>query len=193
MAGFLIVGIGNPGQQYANTRHNLGFMVLDELASQEAISFEKESGLESYLGRAQMAGGKLFLLKPQTFVNNSGLAVAKFLKHHVLDLSQILVVFDDVSLPFGHLRVKAEGGSGGHNGMKSLIQALGSQEFPRLRMGIGSPARPEQMVDYVLGEFDASQKKDLALFVQEGAECCRRWVQDGIKTVMDQFNQRKKA
>ena len=137
---FLIVGLGNPGTKYDNTHHNIGFEVIDCLAQRWGVSFlEKHKGL---LGSSDRAQGRVFLLKPQTFMNLSGESVVPVAQFYKIPLDHTLVLYDDLDLPAGTIRIRKTGGSGGHNGMKSLIQLLGSEDFPRVRIGIGRPADP---------------------------------------------------
>ncbi|RUQ33701.1 MAG: aminoacyl-tRNA hydrolase [Candidatus Competibacteraceae bacterium] len=146
----LVVGLGNPGSDYAQTRHNAGFWLVDELARQHGGSFRPESRFHGETGRITLNGQELWLLKPMTFMNRSGQAVAALARFHKMTLPEILVVHDDLDLPPGVVRVKRSGGHGGHNGLRDLIAHLGGNDFPRLRLGIGHPGQSREVLDHVL-------------------------------------------
>ncbi len=150
----LIVGLGNPGKQYEDTRHNVGFMVLDQLARAEGVEFQSVPKWQSHL--AKLPGGTI-LLKPQTFMNLSGRAIQQILSFHKWPPAEMLVIYDDVALPLGSLRFREKGSAGGHNGMKSILQHLGSEEFARLKLGIGG-SQPGEMVGHVLGKFSPDER-----------------------------------
>ena len=185
----VIVGIGNPGPEYAFTRHNIGFWVVDELAKRFKLKFARSSRLRGLVARAMSPSPAFVLLKPATFVNLSGEAVAASVEEKGLSSKDVLVVCDDLNLPFGQLRLRPQGSAGGHNGLKSVIEHLKTDEFARLRCGIGSPADKKGR-DYVLAEFNASEKKQLGNFVSYAADCCEAWLSGGTKNAMDQFNKR---
>ena len=185
----VIVGIGNPDPEYETTRHNAGFMVVDELAKRYKLKFARSSSLRGWAARATSATPAFILLKPATYVNNSGESVAAGLAEKVLLPQDVLVVCDDLNLPFGQLRLRSRGSSGGHNGLKSIIEHLKSEEFARLRFGISSPADKNGR-DYVLAEFNSRELKELKNLVGLAADCCEMWLTDGIKKAMDQFNKR---
>ncbi|QEY32266.1 aminoacyl-tRNA hydrolase [Synechococcus sp. RSCCF101] len=158
----LVVGLGNPGERYRATRHNIGFMVLDRLAEAGGATFRSQSRLHGLLADCGTGSSRLRLLKPETFMNNSGQSVRATLDWFALPIGTLLVVVDDMDLPLGRLRLRREGGAGGHNGLRSLIQHLGSQSFLRLRIGIGAPGacpeeRRQRTVGHVLGRFAASE------------------------------------
>jgi len=146
----LVVGLGNPGPDYAQTRHNAGFRLVDELARQHGGGFRPESRLHGEICRIALNGQELWLLKPMTFMNRSGQAVAALARFHKMTLPEILVVHDDLDLPPGVVRVKRSGGHGGHNGLRDLIAHLGGNDFPRLRLGIGHPGQSREVLDHVL-------------------------------------------
>lgn len=154
----LVIGLGNPGRQYENTRHNIGFMVLDRLAAATGAAFESAPRWQSQIAR--IPGESTLLLKPQTFMNLSGRAIRQILDFHKWPFSSILVIYDDAALPFGSLRFREKGSAGGHNGIKSIIQHLGTDVFPRLKIGIGS-SQPGNMTGHVLGKFSPEEQAHL--------------------------------
>ena len=156
---WLIVGLGNPGPRFAGTRHNAGFLVLDRLASQLGVKIDR-ARFSGYTARAQLAGQPVLLLKPTTMMNLSGQSVRQAARYYGIAPEHIVVVFDDISLAPGRLRVRAAGSAGGHNGIKSIIAELGSQDFPRVKLGVGDRPRPDyDLADWVLGRFTDSERK----------------------------------
>ena len=168
----LLVGLGNPGARYEQTRHNVGFMVLDRLAEAHAVPFRNQSRLHGLLAEVGTGADRLRLRKPQTFMHDSGRSIRAALDWFQFDTAQLLVMVDDMDLPLGRLRLRASGGAGGHNGLRSAIQHLGGQEFARLRIGIGAPpGEPEERrsrgVSHVLGRFSAAETAVLEEVLQE--------------------------
>ncbi len=183
----LIVGLGNPGKDYDGTRHNIGFAVVDAFAKQHGISVAKRD-FQALNGGGQVGETRVFLLKPQTFMNLSGQSVAAFLKMKPLELADILVVTDDISLPLGKLRLRADGSAGGHNGLKSLIAHLHGQSFPRLRFGVGAPRDPAVQIDFVLGRFGRGEMADVDDGIARSVAALETWLADGIQPAMNTFN-----
>ena len=183
----LIVGLGNPGRQYRNTRHNAGFTVLDELARRLNVAFDR-SKFESEIAQAQLGAHRLLLMKPQTFMNLSGVAVAKAARNKIDELSDLLVVVDDVNLPLGRIRFRPGGSAGGHNGIKSVIEHVGSDQFPRLRMGVGRSGPPEQLRDHVLTSFAPDERPEFDRMVERSVDGVETYVEFGIERAMDRFN-----
>lgn len=191
----IILGLGNPGAQYERTRHNVGWAVLDELARRHSIAISKRM-CEARVGDGILLRGeaseKLLLAKPQTFMNLSGRAAQALLKYYSLDKSDLLVVGDDLNLPLGKLRLRAGGSDGGHNGLKSISQSLGSKEWARLRFGVGAPDARERSergtADYVLRPFEKGEADEVALSVQRTADCVEAWALDAIESAMNRFN-----
>jgi len=168
----LLVGLGNPGDQYADTRHNVGFMALEALAERERVVFRQQRKLQGLLAEVGQADQRLRLLMPQTFMNDSGRSIRAALDWFGLEPGQMLVLVDDMDLPLGRLRLRLAGGAGGHNGLRSAIAHLGGQDFPRLRIGIGAPARNpverrQRTVGHVLGRFAAAEQPVLAEVLAE--------------------------
>jgi peptidyl-tRNA hydrolase, PTH1 family len=181
----LIVGLGNPGSGYADTRHNVGFWVADELAERYRVRFRKSSAW-----RAQTAkiSGELdvVLAEPLTFMNASGWAVRDIAEFYKVPIPDILVLVDDADLPLGKLRMRERGSAGGHNGLKSVIQELGSDEFPRLRIGVGRQAG--ELKNHVLGRFDEHERESIDLAVKRAADAAEMFVKEGIIKAMNRFN-----
>jgi peptidyl-tRNA hydrolase, PTH1 family len=181
----IVVGLGNPGRDYAATRHNLGFMVVDELARRHAAG-ERRNRFRADLVEVFDGGEKVVLLKPQTYMNLSGSAVREAVNWYKTPLSDVLVVVDDIDLPFGSLRLRARGGSGGHNGLKSIIAELGVDEFPRMRIGIGRG--PGHATRQVLSRFTSEEERVLPSVVEAAADCVLEWERQGIIAAMNRCN-----
>ena len=187
----LIVGLGNPGAQYTWTRHNAGFLAVDSLCKRHQGTWHRSETSRAMVSKIRINETDCSLLLPQTFMNNSGLSVKKLVDRQGLALEDILVICDDLSLPFGKLRVRASGSAGGHNGLKSMIQELGSNGFARLRMGIDA-APAAEMVDYVLSKFTPAEQKAMPDFINHALDCVTCWVTEGAETAMNRFNQTSK-
>ncbi len=189
MATKLIVGLGNPGPKYTWTRHNAGFMVLDRLAQLAGISVTKKNFSGLY-GEGSWLGERLLLLKPQTFMNLSGRAVAEALRFHKLTLADLVVIHDDLDIPFGSLKLKEGGGHGGHNGLRSLVQELGGNGYLRLRVGIGRPAHGD-VTGYVLQNFSSPEMQGLPHVVEGAVEALEMLLDEGIGKAMSLFNNKE--
>ncbi|MBF0479478.1 MAG: aminoacyl-tRNA hydrolase [Candidatus Omnitrophica bacterium] len=187
---YLIVGLGNPGSQYEYTRHNMGCLVLEYFAERLKLKFQASSFTKAVTALGQWEGKQVCLVFPTTFMNNSGTAVRRMTEKYAPPLEHILVICDDFNLPFGQLRLRSKGSGGGHNGLESVIEHLGSQDFPRLRMGIGEP-KGTDVADYVLEEFNSSEKKGLKEFITEAGDCLEMWIKEGISKTMETHNRRK--
>lgn len=186
----LVVGLGNPGPEYRETRHNIGFLVLDRLAEQLGVGFTKEKW-RSLTAQLQVGGERVLLMKPLTYMNRSGEAVGEAVRFFHLAPEQVLAVYDDLDLPFGTLRLRPKGGHGGHNGVRSIISILNSDHFKRIRLGIGRPVGDEA-ADHVLSPFTAEEKAQLAPFISRGAEAVKDYLETGdFFLVMNRYNQRQ--
>jgi PTH1 family peptidyl-tRNA hydrolase len=182
----LIVGLGNPGRKYAHNRHNVGFQCLDRLAQAHGLSFARRRAKASLvLGKIADVG--VVLAKPLTFMNLSGQAVRPLVSFYKLSLEDILVIYDDLDLPLGTIRLRPEGGSGGHKGMRSIIEALGSQAFPRLRVGIGRPPGNDA-VSYVLSDFTADEQITLESVSEKVVAAVELFLREGIEAAMNAYN-----
>ncbi|MFV8829732.1 aminoacyl-tRNA hydrolase [Alkalihalobacterium sp. APHAB7] len=183
----LIVGLGNPGAKYENTRHNAGFMVIDECADAMGIELN-ETKFKGVYGSAVIDGEKVFLLKPLTYMNLSGESVRPFMDYFKIDLEDVLIIFDDMDLPVGQIRLRQKGGHGGHNGIKSLNAHLGTSEFKRIRMGVERPEPGVSVVNHVLGTFRAEEQDALNQAIKKATEACRYWLKNEFPNVMNQYN-----
>lgn len=183
----LVVGLGNPGPEYRGTRHNVGFLVVDELARRAgADTWREQHG--ALVARARAAGDGVTLVKPLTFMNLSGQAVGAVAGYYKVEPADVLVVADDVALPLGRLRLRRAGGAGGHNGLKSLIEHLGTQAFPRLRVGVGRGDERRDLADHVLGRFEAGEREVVTAAVLRAADAVDAVLSDGIERAMSAFN-----
>ena len=184
----LVVGLGNPGRAYRWTRHNMGFWLIEQLAEQEKIEFSRR-GLNSIYGRGRVGREEVILAKPQTFMNRSGEAVSQLLRFFKIPLQEVIVLQDDLDLPPGKIRIRLSGGPGGHNGIKSIIDALGHNRFLRVKVGIGRPIRENQdPADYVLQPLTAVEKRDFKEAAERGAEAVIVLLRDGPEKAMDLFH-----
>lgn len=185
---WLIVGLGNPGKQYANTRHNCGFRALDLLAEKLNCKIDK-SKFQGLYGQATFDGKKLFLLKPQTYMNLSGRSVLQLSAYYNIPPQRIIVLFDDISLEPGRLRIRADGSAGGHNGIKSIIGELGSQAFPRVKIGVGAKPHAEQdLADWVLSSFSSSEEKALHSALEQAADAALCIINHGVPEAANRHN-----
>lgn len=185
---WLIVGLGNPGSEYARSRHNTGFRCLDLLAETLGCKVEKLK-FQGLYTVVSWKGKKLFLLKPQTYMNLSGRSVLQLSAYFHIPPQRIIVLFDDISLPVGRLRVRGEGSAGGHNGIKSIIAELGSQDFPRVKIGVGAKPTPDyDLADWVLSTFSANEEKALAVSLKNGAEAALAIIEDGVPEAANRYN-----
>jgi PTH1 family peptidyl-tRNA hydrolase len=184
----LIVGLGNPGAEYAKTRHNAGFILVERLAEQWKSGWANERKFAARVAKAERHGKKVLLAEPQTFMNLSGEAVGALVQYYQLPLAKILVAVDDADLPFGEIRLRPGGGTGGHHGLESVTQHLGSKEFARLRIGIGRKNEVRQITGHVLGKFSADEIALLEKVLERAAGQLECWLGAGLQKAMNQFN-----
>ena len=182
----LIVGLGNPGKEYADTRHNIGFRCVDELARRHGLKWDKPR-LRAEQAKGRIAGRDVVLAKPQTYMNDSGVSVVQLVKWYKVALPDLLIVSDDLDLPFGQLRLRGEGSAGGQGGLKSIIQQLRSDAFPRLRVGIDRPRWGEAR-DYVLTRFSKDQERELPTIIGRAADAAELWLAEGVIAAMNRYN-----
>ena len=186
MKKFLIIGLGNIGAEYANTRHNVGFKILDALASASNISFEPNRYADT--AKLKIKGRPVTLVKPTTYMNLSGKAVNYYLQAEKIDPENILIVTDDLALPFGTLRMRTKGSDGGHNGLKHIIQTLSSSQFTRIRFGVGNEFSKGNQVDYVLGKWSSEEEEQLKERIETSIEMVKSFVAIGASQTMTQYN-----
>ena len=185
---WLIVGLGNPGREYEKTRHNAGFRCIDRIAEELSVKIDKLKYQGLYC-QTNYNGGKLFLLKPQTYMNLSGRSVLQLSAYFNIPPQRIIVLFDDISLEPGRLRIRANGSAGGHNGIKSIIQEVGSQEFPRVKIGVGAKPNPNfDLADWVLSTFSANEEKALSVALDNGAKAALAIIDHGVPEAANRFN-----
>lgn len=188
----LVVGLGNPGSEYRDTRHNVGFLVVDEMARRWRLSDAWREKFEALHVKTAVGDEAVIAAKPLTFMNLSGQAVAGLAAFYKIDPADVLVVTDDVALPVGRLRARPEGGAGGHNGLKSIIQHLGTPAFPRIRVGVGRGDDRRDLVDHVLGRFEAGERDTVSAAVLRAADAAEMFISEGIERVMNVFNAAEK-
>jgi peptidyl-tRNA hydrolase, PTH1 family len=185
---YLIVGLGNPGAEYAKTRHNAGFLLVEKLAVRWKTDWTNERKFDARIARAEQNQKRAWLCQPQTFMNLSGDTVGALKNFYQLPLKQLMVVVDDADLPFGEIRLRAGGSSGGHHGLESIEQHLASREFARLRIGIGRQDSGREITSYVLGKFDSTENELLEKVLDRASNQVETWLEAGIEKAMNQFN-----
>ncbi len=187
----LIVGLGNPGRSYARNRHNIGFICLNHFARTQGIKFDKKKGL-ARIGTGKAAGNEVVLARPQTFMNDSGRSVSRLVKKFDTDFNDLIVIHDDLDLPLAKIRISHGSSSGGHKGINSIIQELGSQDFIRIRVGIGRPGKPEisedDIIAYVLSDFTPTEKRAINKIIPKSSEAILYLLTDGLTPAMNRFN-----
>ncbi|WP_307414105.1 aminoacyl-tRNA hydrolase [Neobacillus ginsengisoli] len=184
----LIVGLGNPGKQYEHTRHNIGFEVIDELSREFSIPLD-QSKFKGLYGIGFYKGEKILLLKPLTYMNLSGESIRAAVDYYQIDLEDLVVIYDDLDLPVGKIRLRQKGSPGGHNGIKSTVAHLGTQQFNRIRIGIDRPEKGMSVPDYVLGRFRQDELMTQAEAVKKSAGACEAWLEKPFLEVMNEYNQ----
>ena len=184
----LLVGLGNPGREYRLNRHNVGFMLLDTLvAKHKLMGFTMRQG-KALITTGNINGVPVVLAKPQTFMNLSGEAVSALVRFYQVPLERVLISFDEIDLPLGTIRMRAEGGSAGHNGMKSIIEQLGTEKFPRLRLGVGRPSGTKAAAGYVLKDFRGDDLEVITVTLDRAAEAAECFLKEGLVTAMNRYN-----
>lgn len=185
---YIIAGLGNPGRKYVNSRHNVGFDALDAVAAKYDIAVKKLK-FNGLYGEGTIEGEKVVLVKPQTFMNLSGECIREFKNWYKVENSQIIIIYDDISLPFGKLRIRPKGSAGGHNGVKSIIYQTASEEFPRIKIGVGQPPNPDyDLADYVLGKFSRQEIKELVHVTVKAAEAVGEIIKNDVQSAMAKYN-----
>ena len=186
---YVIIGLGNPGKEYENTRHNMGFRAIDVLSSDENIEISRNK-FHALIGRGRIAGKKVILVKPQTYMNRSGQAAREAAMYFDVPSRNLIVIYDDIDLPAGSIRIRKSGGAGTHNGMKSVVEQLGTKDFVRIRIGVGSAEDGEDLVDRVIGKVPKAEQELLDEAASEAAEAARDIITDGVDNAMNRHNHR---
>lgn len=190
---YLIVGLGNPGQQYAHTRHNVGFDVMDAIADKYNISISEKKHKALY-GKGVIEGSRVVLAKPQTFMNLSGESVAELLNYYKLDPeTELIVIFDDISLDPGNIRIRKKGSAGGHNGIKNIIAMTGTQNFLRIKVGVGEKPKGWDLADYVLGHFEKEDREKVEMAIGHAVSALGPMLQGDVDRAMNEFNSKKES
>lgn len=184
---FVIVGLGNPGDEYAKTRHNMGYRAIDVLASANSIEIRK-SKFHSVIGQGRIGGRKVILVKPETYMNKSGIAAREAAMYFDVPSENLIIIYDDVDLPTGSIRIRKSGGAGTHNGMKSVVSELGTKDFPRVRIGIGATASDEDLIDRVIGKVPKEEQAALDKAAEDAATAIEDIVRSGIEIAMSRHN-----
>lgn len=184
---YIIAGLGNPGKEYEGSRHNVGFMTLDALADRYQIDI-REKAHKALIGKGMIEGNKVILVKPQTYMNLSGESIRSVMDYYKTEPSEFIVIYDDISLEPGQIRIRKKGSAGGHNGIKNIIAHLGTQEFPRIRIGVGEKPPRMDLADYVLSRFPKEEKEEMEQAFRDGAAAAVSMMNEGIDTAMNRFN-----
>ena len=185
---FLIVGLGNPGREYAGTRHNIGFMTLERLAKRLALDWQVNKKFTAHLAKGNQGDATLLLCQPQGYMNVSGKTIAPLARFYQIPADRIVVVLDDLDLPLGTLRMRPGGGTGGHRGLESIRGCIGTSEFPRLRLGIGRPAPARDVSGFVLGKFTGDESGQLEKVLEKAADQLECWMSRGLQAAMNNYN-----
>ena len=190
---YIIVGLGNPGREYQNTRHNIGFQVIDAIAEKNNISV-KEKKYKALIGKGVVAGQKVLLVKPQTYMNLSGESVREVIDYYKIDeKEELIVISDDISLDVGQIRIRKKGSAGGHNGLKNIILHLGHDQFERIKMGVGEKPQGYDLADYVLGHFTQMEQEILQDSIARALQAVETIMTEGVDQAMNRYNQKNKA
>lgn len=190
---FVYVGLGNPGKEYEKTRHNIGNLVLRSFAHNQGFVFKADARFKAEIAKGEISGVKIHCLFPTTYMNESGVAVRKYIDFFKINSNRVVVISDDVDLPFGQMRLKTSGGAGTHNGLKSIEKYLATQCYPRLRMGIGLGYKDQDLADHVLSRFSAEEAATLDSFIKQGASVLARLIIEDIALVMNDINKKQKT
>ncbi|MBQ3817075.1 MAG: aminoacyl-tRNA hydrolase [Clostridia bacterium] len=185
---WLVVGLGNPGTQYENTRHNVGFKAIDEFAERNNGSFNKHK-FDAVIGECTLQGNRIMIAKPQTFMNNSGRAVTAICSFYKIPYDRVILMFDDISLEVGKIRIRRKGSAGGHNGIKDIIQLSGTEDIPRIKIGVGAKPHPDyDLKDWVLGKFPNEQREEIEKAISLAAKSAEEIITRGIDSAMNRYS-----
>ena len=186
---YVVVGLGNPGKDYTNTRHNVGFNTVDLIGKRNSINLNKIK-FNSIYGEGNIGGEKILLVKPQTYMNNSGTSVRDISQYYKIPIENIIVIVDDIDIDFSSVKLRAKGSAGSHNGLKSIINHLQKEEFPRVKVGIGKKYENQDLADFVLSRFSKDEQVDIDMSVITAAEAVESIIKDGIDTAMNKYNKK---
>lgn len=186
---YIIAGLGNPGRDYEYTRHNAGFLAIDEIAKKLNISVNKIK-FKSLIGEGTINGEKVYLVKPQTYMNNSGEAIREIMNFYKVDPENLIVIVDDIDIEFATLKIKKKGSAGTHNGLKSIINLIGSQNFPRIKVGVGQKYESQDLADFVLSKFSKKESPDIENAIDRAAQATFEIIENGIDSAMNIFNKK---
>ena len=184
---YIIVGLGNPGKQYENTRHNVGFNIIDILADEYGISVNKMK-YKALIGEGRVGTEKVVLVKPVTYMNLSGESLAEIYNFYKVDTSNIVVIYDDIDLDVGKLRIRKKGSAGTHNGMRSIVKCLGSGDFPRVRVGVSKPMKGQDLADFVLSRFRKEEQADLEIGLEKAYKAVEAMIKENVDIAMNKYN-----
>ena len=184
---YVVVGLGNPGKQYENTRHNVGFNVIDILAKEYDISVTKIKH-KALIGEGRIGSEKVLLVKPQTYMNLSGETLIDIYKYYKVDLDNIIVIYDDIDLDVGKLRIRKKGSAGTHNGVRSIVKCLGSGDFPRVRVGVSKPMKGQDLADFVLSRFRKEEQADLEIGLEKAYKAVEAMIKENVDIAMNKYN-----
>lgn len=184
---FVVIGLGNPGNKYRKTRHNVGFDTIECLGETHNIKISKIK-FKSIYGEGRIGNEKVLLVKPQTYMNNSGISALEILRYYDIPIENIIVIYDDVDIDFGSLRIRPKGSAGSHNGMKSMIYHLQDDEFPRVRIGVGSPKEQQDLADFVLSGFNKEEREIIDITIKKASEAVESIIIKGINKAMNEYN-----
>ncbi len=186
---YLIVGLGNPGKEYERTRHNIGFEVVEQLAKNNNIELNKMK-FKGIYGEGRISGKKTYILKPTTYMNNSGEAVQAFADYYKIEDENIMIIADDIDIPFASIKIKKNGSGGTHNGLKSIVKLLGSKDFPRLKIGVGTKHESQDLANFVLGKFSKEEMIDIDKTIDLATKAIEEAIKSGIESSMNKYNNR---
>ena len=184
---YLIVGLGNPEQEYKQTRHNMGFDTIDKIAQKYNIEINK-SKFQGIYGKGEIKGEKVIILKPQTYMNLSGICIKQFINYYKIEKEKQLIIYDDMDIEPGKIKIRKKGSSGGHNGIKSIIQEIGTEEFQRIRIGIGKPTEHQDKINYVIGKVQEQELVELEKGTEKAEQAVAEIIENGIDIAMNKFN-----
>ena len=184
---YIIAGLGNPGKKYENTRHNMGFLAVDLLAEKYGIRIDKIK-FKALVGEGRIAGQKVLLVKPQTYMNLSGQSIVEVMNFYKVEIENLIVIYDDINLAPGKLRIRPKGSAGGHNGIKNIIAHLGTQVFPRIRIGVGEKPKGWDLADYVLGRFSKEEEPVVREALEKAAKACSEIITEDVTSAMNKYN-----